>query len=91
MHTIISGKAAISEPTSNLTTSSNSDPELESYLKYYNLHSLHDSFIKNSITIEHVLDLEEDHLKDMGIGLVDRLKYTKAKQLAEKKSELCMI
>lgn len=47
--------------------------------------SLYDKLSENSITTEHVWDLEENHLIDMGINLVDRLKFTKAKQLREEK------
>ena len=42
--------------------------------------SLYDTFAKNSITNEFIWDLEDQHLKDLGVSLVDRLKYNKAKK-----------
>ena len=42
--------------------------------------SLYDTFAKNSITNEVIWDLEEQHLKDLGVPLGDRLKYNKAKK-----------
>ena len=56
------------------------DPQLEGLLMKYNMMSLYDTFAKNSITNEVIWDLEDQHLKDLGVSLVDRLKYNKAKK-----------
>ena len=60
------------------------DPQLEGLLMKYNMMSLYDTFAKNSITNEVIWDLEEQHLKDLGVPLGDRLKYNKAKKEMKK-------
>ena len=46
----------------------------------YNMLTLYDVFENNSITTEVIWELDEDHLKDMGLSIGDRLKYRKAKE-----------
>ena len=56
------------------------DKRLEEILTKYNMLTLYDVFENNSITTEVIWELNEDHLKDMGLSIGDRLKYKKAKK-----------
>ena len=56
------------------------DKRLEEILTKYNMLTLYDVFENNSITTEVIWELNEDHLKDMGLSIGDRLKYKKAKE-----------
>ena len=64
-----------------LVTAKKKDEQLEAVLKQYNMLSLYDTFEKNSVTLDVIWDLEDEYLKDMGMNVVERLLYSKAKKI----------
>ena len=64
-----------------VTLASKKDKDLEDLLIKYNLLSLYEAFESNCITSEIIWDLKDEHLKEMGLTIGDRLKYSKAKDV----------
>ena len=65
--------------TDSVTLASRKDKNLEDLLIKYNLLSLYEAFESNCITSEVIWDLKDEHLKEMGLTIGERLKYSKAK------------
>ena len=63
-----------------LSLEAKKDKDMEEILTKYNMLSLYDIFESNSITKELIWELNDNHLKDMGLSIGDRLKYQKAKE-----------
>ena len=70
---------------SELSIAAYPDQKLMDSLKNYDILSLHEILSKNSITTEFLWDLEEQQLREMGMNLGDRLKFSKAKKLRDEK------
>ena len=62
-----------------VTLASKKDKDLEDLLIKNNPLSLNPAFERNYITSEVIWDLKDEHLKEMGLSIGDRLKYGKAK------------
>ena len=55
------------------------DKHLEDLLMKYDMMSLYHILERNSITINLIWDLKDEHLKDMGLTIGQILKYNKAR------------
>ena len=62
------------------------DKELEDLLSKYNMISLKETLENNSITSEEFWELNDEHLKDMGLTIGERIKYNKAKTIEKAKT-----
>ena len=62
------------------------DKELEDLLSKYNMISLYETMENNAVTTEEIWELSDEHLKDMGLTIGDRIKYQKARNIEKAKA-----
>ena len=63
------------------------DKQLEDLLSKHNIMSLYEIFEHNSITSEDIWELKDEHLKEMGFTIKDRIKFNRAKLEMDKAVE----
>ena len=62
------------------------DKQLEDLLSKYNMISLYETMENNAVTSDEIWELNDEHLKDMGLTIGDRIKYKKARNIEKAKA-----